>query len=520
MRVCVTLLLLAAAAVAQAPAAPRPNILVFLVDDLGWNDSSVAFGLPKVAGANAHYRTPALERLAKDGVRFSQAYAHPVCTPTRVSLLTGQSTLRHGVTDWTLQRGKDLNATAHGLQLPEWNCNGLQPAGTNLPHSVESSATLPMLLAKAGYRTIHVGKAHFGALGTAGADPCKLGFDVNIAGHAAGAPSSHLGMKSFASSNPKRGDVWDVPGLEAWHGRDVTLAEALTDAALLEIAKAKQGGKPFFLHFAHYGVHAPIEPAKKYAPHYSELGLSTTEQHYAQMVEDVDTSLGRVLDALQQNGIADSTLVMFLSDNGGFVSRGGKYLPLNAPLRGGKGSGYEGGVRTPLVVRWPGPRPSSNAVGAQSGSAAGSSVGGTITTEIARVEDILPTCLDAAGVAPPQSIDGISLRTAVQGQAAFGHTPEQAPGLPQSRDLHWYYPHGWGGATSGSEPFAAIRSGDMKLIHFFKGNRVELFDLKVDPQETKDLSSERAELARALDDRLLAALKGAGRTLPFSAASK
>jgi arylsulfatase A-like enzyme len=461
------------------------NFVVFLVDDLGWNDSSVDFGLAKVKGLNAHYRTPALQRLAAGGTRFREAYVHPVCTPSRASLMTGLSTIQHGITNWTFQRGKDLGLTRGSLALPDWTCNGLQPVGADVPRSFESNATLPMLLSRAGWRTIHVGKAHFGALGTAGADPLKLGFEVNIAGHAAGHPASHLGAKKFSAPAEQKVHTHDVPGLEEWKGKDVTLAEALTHEAVRAMEQSVAEKKPFFLHFAHYAVHAPIEPAARFASHYAESGLAQREQYYAQMVEDVDASLGKVLDALDRLDVAQDTLVFFLSDNGGVALRTQRPESSNAPLRGGKASGYEGGIRTPLVVRWP-----------------RVARAGALSSETARIEDILPTCLDAAGVGVPVGLDGVSLRKALAGGA-----------LPD-RDLIWYYPHAWGGENSGSEPFAVLRSGKMKLLHFFEGNRMELYDLAADPSEAKDLAKEQQELARALDQRLLKALKTAGRPLP------
>lgn len=475
------LLMLLSLSWAQSAQQP-PNIVIFLVDDLGWNDSSVDFGLPKADGLNTHYRTPHLERFARDSARFTQAYAQTVCTPTRVSLLTGISPMRHGVTDWTQQQGKELNLRVRGLQLPHWNCNGLQRAADKVPHSVASDALLPLLLKAGGYRTIHVGKGHWAALGTPGADPRHLGFDVNVAGHALGSAGSHLGAQDFHRPDAKRDRNWDVPGLEAWHGRDITLAEALTDAALEHVRSAAAEKKPFLLHFAHYAVHTPIQPAQRFAEHYAELKLSKVEQNYAQMVEDVDTSFGRVLDELEKLGLARNTLIFHLSDNGGFIRRGGASRPLNAPLRDGKGSGYEGGLRTPLVVHWP-----------------QVSAAGVLTDAVARIEDLLPTCLDAASLPIPQGLDGRSLRGALSGR-------EQS-----ARDIFWYYPHNQGPDRS---PFAALRSGDLKLLHFFEGPRLELYDLKSDPREEHDLAAQRPDTVRELDARLMRALADAGRELP------
>ncbi len=468
---------------ALAPGKP-PNIVILLTDDQGWNDTSVELGLPKEAGRNAHYRTPALERLAREGARFREAYATPVCTPSRVSLLTGLGTARHGVTNWTLHPGKDLGVRTKSLALPEWNGDGLQPPGYEGRRGFATAATLPFLLRAAGYRTIHVGKAHFGATGTPGADPRNLGFDVNVGGSAAGQPGSFLGTRNFSDGKIGR-DLWDVKGLEAYHGKAITLTQALTDRAIEEMARARTEGRPFLLHLAHYGVHTPIEPAEAFAKDYAGSGLPKREQDYATMVADVDRSVGRVLEALDAMGVAEETIVLFLSDNGGYAQRLGGFLPLNAPLRSGKGSAYEGGLRTPLMVRWPGvAKP------------------GQLVTATASITDLLPTLVGAAGGKVPAGLDGIDLAPVLRG--------EPAP----SRDLIWYYPHVWGGKGPGIEPFAAMRRGDLKVIHFLEGARTELYDVVTDPGETKDLARARPKEAVELRENLLKALKVAGRELP------
>ena len=479
-------LLLAVILILTAALAPgkAPNIVVFLTDDQGWNDTSVDLGLPKDARHNAHYRTPALERLAREGARFSQAYATPVCTPTRVSLLTGLGVARHGVSNWTLRPGKDLGARTPTLLLPDWNCDGLQPPGSGATRGFESEATLPFLLRAAGYRTIHVGKAHLGAAGTPGADPLRLGFDVNVGGSAAGQPGSFSGLRNFSDGKPGR-ELWDVRGLEAYHGKDITLTQALTDRAIAEIARAKDEGRPFLLNLWHYGVHTPIEAAPAFAKDYAGLPLPARERDYATMVADVDASLGRILDALDRLGLAQDTIVVFLSDNGGFAQRGGGFEPRNLPLRGGKGSAYEGGLRTPLVVRWP-----------------GTAKAGLLTDAVAGVEDLLPTLAAAAGVPVPPRLDGRDLAPVLRG--------ERIP----DRDLAWYYPHVWGARGPGTEPFAALRRGPLKLIHFFEGARDELYDVAADPGETRDLATARPEEVARLRDALLASLRSAGRGLP------
>ena len=480
-RLAAFLALLAVLAATWARAAGQPNIVVIISDDQGWNDTSVDFGLPKARGVNSHYRTPHLERLAAEGTRFAQAYVAPVCTPTRVSLLTGLSVARHGVSNWTLRPDKDLGVVDRGVALPDWNCNGLQPAGAGVRRGFERAETLPALLRAAGYRTIHLGKAHFGPLGTPGADPRNLGFDVNIGGGAMGHPASHLGRNNFAKGD----SVYNVPHLEAYNGKDVTLAQALTDRAIAEMERAKADGKPFFVHLAHYAVHVPIEPVDEFGAAYAAAGLSQEARHYAEMVSDVDASVGRIRAALERLNIDQDTIVIFLSDNGGFAQREGPFKPLNLPLRSGKGSAYEGGIRTPLIVRWPGvAKP------------------GLLTNGLARVEDLLPTLVAAGRGKVPSDIDGADLSPLLRGEGRA--TPAYT----------WNYPHVWGGKGPGIEPFAILRKGHLKLIWFYVGDRLELYDLEQDPEEAHDLAKERASEARQLRDALAASLVSAGRRLP------
>ena len=416
-------------------------------------------------------------------MRFGQAYAAPVCSPSRISLLTGITVARHGVSNWTLEQGKDLGVVTQGVALPDWNCGGLQPKGAGVPRSFERSETLPALLHTAGYRTIHVGKAHFGAVGTPGADPRNLGFDVNIAGTAMGHPASHLGKKNFAKGNSDH----NVTGLDEFMGKDITLAQALTEKAIAEMERAKAERKPFFLHLAHYAVHVPIEPADEFGAAYADAKLGKTELHYAEMVSDVDASVGKVLAALDRLGVAQNTIVIFLSDNGGFAQRQGGFKALNLPLRSGKGSAYEGGIRTPMIVRWP-----------------GMAKPGFLTQGLARVEDLLPTLVAAAGGQVPDDIDGADLSPLLRGETRT--TPAYT----------WYYPHVWGAKGPGIEPFAAMREGDLKVIVFFVGDRVELYDVAKDPGETRDIASIRPQEAARLKEKLLQLLHSSGRDLPLN----
>jgi len=240
----------------------RPNIIVFIVDDMGWEDTSVPFWKEKTP-LNNFYQTPNIERLASQGMKFTQAYASSVCSPSRVSLMSGMNAARHRVTNWTLNRNASVDAKDDELDFPLWNVNGMQPVDT-IERSVFVNS-LPQLLKENGYLTVHAGKAHFGAVGTPGADPINLGFDVNIAGHAAGGPGSFLGTENFGNNKdgtPK--SPWGVPGLEEYYGQDIFLTEALTQKALKVLNDSLSNQKPFFLYMSHYAVHVPFNSDKRF----------------------------------------------------------------------------------------------------------------------------------------------------------------------------------------------------------------------------------------------------------------
>lgn len=482
----------ACASSGPAPDARPPHIVLFLVDDLGWSDTSV----PMDGRANAlHARaeTPRLADFAARGVRFANAYACAVCSPTRTSLMTGQNAARHHVTQWTRKKDHDPSGVTERLTSPaDWNINGLQPG----------TPTLPSLLRDAGYRTIHVGKAHWGATDTAGADPCALGFDVNIAGHSAGAPGSYSGLDNFGEHKP----AWAVPGLEEWHGRDVHLSDVLTEAACRELRAGAETGQPLFLYFAHYAVHTPIQPHEPYASEFRARGLDAKEAAYASLMTGVDASFGRVLDQLRALGIAEDTLVLFVSDNGGLAVHSRGALPesvepgrYNAPLRSGKGSAYEGGTRIPFVAGWAGD--------SAAGRARLSLEAGAIRQTPCLVEDWFATLLAWAGVElpPDHAVDGRDLTPVL--------TAGDSEGDPE-RALLFHYPHVWGPRGDGYEPHSALRIGAHKVIYFYQPRRWEVYDLARDPGERRDLSrSDPARLA-LMADRLIDALDRATAQFP------
>ncbi|MFN3245024.1 MAG: sulfatase [Planctomycetota bacterium] len=440
---------------------PRPNIVLFFVDDLGWQDVSEPFWRERTRW-NDRYETPNVERLCREGTKFPNAYAHQVCTPSRVSLMTGAAVARHRVSHWTLRADGDYtDPQRKDLLRPAWNRSGLSDR-EQTPEAY-CAETLAQRLGDAGYRTILVGKAHFGAIGTPGADPTNLGFDVNVAGHAAGAPSSYLASRGFLR-NPND-KTWQVPGLEFYHGSDRFLTDVLTDEAIQAASAAQANGEPFFLYLSHYAVHTPLNPDERFVGSYRERGLSEPEARYAALVRGVDHSLGRVLAWLDETGLGDDTIVMFTSDNGGLSAhaRGGDKHTHNAPLQSGKGSAYEGGVRVPMAVRWPG-HVAADAVEALP----------------VQLEDVMPTLCDLVDV-DPSCPDGRSFARALEGKPQIPHP------------LFFHSPHYWGVTGPGIEPYSAVRHRDLKLIWFYDAGRAELYDVVADVGESRDLSSERPD---------------------------
>ena len=457
----------------------RPNIIFFLVDDMGWQETSVPFH-HEVTALNRRYRTPAMERMAREGIKFTNAYASAVCSPSRISALSGMNAARHGVTNWTLRKGVSPDDENQTVEPPRWNLNGATTVA-GIDRTVRITP-LPEILRAAGYRTIHVGKAHFGAAGTPGADPLHFGFDVNIAGHAAGAPGSYWGEKNFAGADP----IWDVPGLAAWHGQPINLTEVLTREAIGEVERSVSKQQPFYLYLSHYAVHAPWEEDRRFYQKYIDEGLTRPEAIRASMIESMDRSLGDLMESLDRLGVADNTLLLFVSDNGAPHA-----VPLNLPLRGQKLAPYEGGIRVPMMARWP--------VVTQ---------GSSISRTPVIIEDLFPTILDAAAVnwrkKTIQTVDGVSFMPVLAGQAGQAGQEKMLPDRSLNRPLIFHFPHQY----YGQGPFSAIRLGPWKLIHHHAEGKMELYNIDRDISETNDLSlKERAvtiRLARILAARLRA----------------
>jgi arylsulfatase A-like enzyme len=475
--------------------AAHPNIILFLIDDMGWQDTSVPFHTERTP-FNDHFRTPNMERLARNGVCFTNAYSAAVCSPTRTSLMTGQNPVRHHVTNWTLLPNKDQSGETERLRAPrDWRVNGLQPDMT----------TLPVLLRRAGYRTIHCGKAHWGVHGTPGSDPRNLGFDVNIAGHAAGAPAGYQGQKFYGNDeNGAYTPPWGVPGLEKYHGTDTHLTDALTTEALAEIDKSVAANTPFYLYMAHYVVHTPIQEHRPYVDQYrgkryagTDIAIPEAEACYASMVHGMDVSLGAILEHLRTLNVARNTLVVFYSDNGGLSAHARGVTPRGTganthcwPLREGKGSAFEGGTRVPAIVTWADPDVTT-AVQQRVAVHGGSRCDVPIICE-----DVVPSILHWAGanhLAPElPGLDGRDFTPLLAGGTAAD--PDRA--------FLFHYPHRWGPPGYGYQPHSAIRVGEWKAIYLYEPRKWELYNLRQDLGETQDLAAAEPDKLRCLAARM------------------
>jgi arylsulfatase A-like enzyme len=461
-------------ALSSANAAPeQPNIMVFLVDDMGVMDTSVPFltdenGNPKKYPLNEFYRTPSMERLAAQGIRFNQFYAMSVCSPTRISIMTGQNAARHRATNWI--NPWENNAGKHGPA--QWDWEGLS----------YGDITLPGILKEKGYRTIHVGKGHFGPKDYPGADPANLGFDVNVAGRSIGAPGSYFGEKNYGAGTKRERS--SVPHLDQYHGTKTFLTEALTIEAQKHVAETVASGSPFYLYFSHYAVHAPFESDPRFAAHYADSDKPKNAQAFATLVEGMDKSLGDMLDQFESLKVAENTLVFFLGDNGSDAPLGDQHVvACAAPLRGKKGAHYEGGMRVPFIAAWAKPNPENEWQKKLPIPA------GAIQGQVASVTDLFPTLLKLTGseAAASHRVDGKPLQTLLQGKADSSR-PEQ---------FLMHYPHG----VHRSNYWTSWRDGDWKVVYHtlpeipatgnhmqFEGGHYELFNLANDPFESKNLA--------------------------------
>ena len=426
-----------------------PNIVLINVDDLGWRDLACQ--------GSVYYKTPNIDRLASHGVRFTNAYAAASnCAPSRACMLTGQYGPRHGV--YTVVNS-DRGSAKHRKLIPTKNTKFI--ANDNL--------TIADLLKDAGYRSTTIGKWHVSK------DPIENGFDQNVAGSQIGHPMAKFGGYHspfhYVNCISKEAGVY--------------LTDRLTDEAIKFVADKQD--KPFFLYLPFYTVHSPLQPKadkkKQWDAVKGQSGQSNAS--YAAMIESLDENVGRLLTKLDELKLTEITMVVFTSDNGGVWSTSHQ-----TPLRSGKGSYFEGGIRVPLIVRWP----------------RQIEPGSTCDEPVINI-DFMPTFAEVAGAKVPEAkvVDGVSFvpvlrdsNAALKERALFWHFPIylQATGRNKGKEFsshdRWFR----------TRPGSAIRSGNWKLHEYFEDGRLELYDLATDIGETKNLANAKPEVARRLHQQL------------------
>lgn len=408
--------------------------------------------------ANRRYPTPAIERLAREGVTFTDAYASaPVGAPSRVALLTGRSAAMSRVTNDSLSRDRDRSSTFPAIRSPAWNYRGLS-ATSGSPNSF-TGPLLPRLLRSAGYRTIHAGYGGWSAAGAPGGDAAAIGFDESLS--------------------------------------TVSATDSLTSASIRAMTAARAARKPFFLLLSYHAIRASSPGDARFVEDAQRRGLDEREAAYASQIAAVDQSLRDVMAYLEANTLTASTIVVLTSDNGGLstAARSGLRNLQNAPLKSGMGSAYEGGLRVPMIIKWPGV--------ARAGFR-------SLTPVV--TDDVFPTLLRAARVPNvEQHTRGIVGRD-------LASTMDNSTPIAYDRPLLWHYPHYWGVSGPGIEPFSALRSGRWKLIYFYSGSRYELYDLSNDIGESRDVSLRQPQIAARLSELMRAALKESAAQLPIDSA--
>ena len=434
---------------AQAEAAKK-NVVFILVDDWGWADAGVQ--------GSDFFETPNIDRLAREGMRFTQAYAAAaICSPTRAAILTGKSPARLDMTIW------HEGAVRGGPKSKRLLEAKAQP---NLPRG---EVTLAELFKKEDYFTAHIGKWH---LGKAAFYPETQGYDVNIGGTYWGAPATFY----WPYRGPWSKNDPELRYVPVGSGKsDDYLTDQLTDHALRIITQQKD--RPFFLSLWFHTVHTPIEGKPDLVKRFEKKPPGKIHSHaeYAAMLASLDENVGRVLRRIDDLKLTDHTVVILTSDNGGVdfsTAKSDNRPPTsNAPFRSGKGTLYEGGLRVPLIIRWPGR------------TKAGSECAAQVTSQ-----DFFPTLADALGQTEVPRHDGVSLLPLLEN-----------PKASLNREaLFWHYPHYYPRMT----PASAIRAGDWKLIQYYEDNRLELFNLKTDPAETKNLAATQPAKTKALRKKL------------------
>ena len=446
----------------------KPNIVFILADDLGLYDLSVT--------GSKYYETPNIDKIAKEGTVFTQGYAASrVCSPSRASIMLGQFTARHGITDW-IGAASGTDWRKHGRNdklLPAEYVHDLPAKDTTLAEAMQAN----------GYRTFFAGKWH---LGGKGSWPENHGFDLNKGGWEVGSPKG-----GYFSP-------WENPNLENKEkGENLSIRLGKETADFIE----KNKDSSFFAYLSFYAVHGPIQTTqKRWGRYRNKAEKSGIKDHgyemervlpirivqdnpiYAGLVEQMDDAVGIVLDKLKELGLNDNTIVVFTSDNGG-VASGDAFSTTNLPLRGGKGYQWEGGVREPYFIKVPGLKN-------------GASIDYPVTGA-----DFYPTLLDLVDIPlkPEQHVDGVSLKPLFEGGDLGG------------RPLLWHYPH-YG--NQGGNPSSIVREGKWKLIHYYEDDHFELYDLEADPSEQTDVLADNSDLAERLRNLLHSFLQQNNANIP------
>jgi arylsulfatase A len=446
---------------------PQLNFILINVDDLGWADLT-CYG-------SKFYETPNIDRLASQGIRFTDAYAScALCSPTRAALMTGRYPARIGITDFIHQSDREaLTAVGKGENPKEYVGKPSQKllCPPN-PYWMDlDEKTIAEMLKPDGYTSCHIGKWHLGHYWWY---PEKQGFDINIGGADLGQPPSYFDPYY---ENSQRSSIPSLPPQKQ--------GEYLTDREADEAVRfiRNHWNRPFFLNMCHYAVHAPLQAKEEMVFKYkNKVPTKQKNAVYAAMIESVDQAVGRILDTLEELDLADRTIVFFTSDNGGLQGPSTD----NSPLRSGKGYPYEGGIRVPLIVRWPGRiKPGSQ------------------TAEPVSSIDLFPTILEAAGTALPEdrTIDGQSLVPVLHRQESLGRDA-----------LFWHFPHyrGWGGVV----PYSIVLSQGWKLIKHYEEPSYELFHIAEDIGETREISATHQDKVKELDSLLTEWINHTGAKLP------
>ncbi len=450
------------------PAFPQDfNVLIIHVDDLGWADIEPL--------GSDFYETPHINRLASEGILFTNSYAAAaICSPTRAAMLTGKYPARLGITDWI--RAKFQGVTTSGLP-GEYEVFEDKPLKTPkiqgfLPLE---EVTIAERMKSYGYETLHVGKWH---LGEEGFYPTDQGFDVNIGGNDLGQPPSYF--DPYLPAQPRQ--FYEITTLKPRKE-----GEFLTDREGDEVVDYIQSKKEkkFFIHWAPYAVHTPIMGKPDMVEKYKQKEPGNQRNpEYAALVESVDQNVGKVIEALDELGLREKTLVIFTSDNGGLIWDYENPITNNYPLKSQKGYPYEGGIRVPTIVSWPGKLPM-----------------GALSESPIITMDWIPTILDFMGENPVQEgLEGISLKPILEN-----------PSQKVDRDLFWHFPHY---RLNDIVPYAIVRSGDYKLIHYFDGSQDELYNLDFDMEEKVNVISTRKAIADQLQIKLEKWLEETGARLP------